>query len=166
MVSVRPFEPRDAVACRQLWVELTEWHRRIFDTPEIGGDDPGRAFDEHLAKIGAENVWVAELEGEVVGLAGLIPGDEPKLEPIVVAERQRHRGIGRLLVAAVVTAAREHSARTIQVRPVGRNVDAVRIFHELGFDILFQLGLGMDLVDREREVWISGEHLAGREFRI
>ena len=49
---------------------------------------------------------MAELEGEVVGLAGLIPGDEPELEPIVVAERQRQQGVGRLLVAAVVTAAR------------------------------------------------------------
>ena len=56
VVSVRPFEPRDADACRQLWVELTEWHRRVFDSPEIGGDDPGSAFDEHLAKIGAENL--------------------------------------------------------------------------------------------------------------
>ena len=147
-------------------MELTEWHRRIFDSPEIGGDDPGRAFDDHLAKIGAGNLWVAELESEVVGLAGLIPGDEPELEPVVVATRQRKRGIGRLLVAAVVTAARERGARTIQVRPVGRNVDAVRFFHAMGFDILFQLELGMDLVDREREVWVPGERLAERDFRF
>jgi hypothetical protein len=77
VASVRPFESRDTDACRRLWEELTEWHRQIFDSPEIGGDDPGRAFDEHLAKIGPENVWVAEFEGQVVGLVGLIPGTEP-----------------------------------------------------------------------------------------
>lgn len=164
--AVRPFEPRDANACRRLWEELTELHRQIFDSPEIGGDDPGRAFDEHLAKIGPDNVWVAEFEGEVVGLAGLIPGDESELEPIVVAEQHRHQGIGRLLATAAITAARERGARTVQVRPVGRNVEAIRFFHRIGFDILFQLELGMDLVDREREVWVPGEHLAERDFRF
>ena len=166
MVAVRPFEPRDAEPCRRLWEELTEWHRRIFDSPEIGGDDPGRGFDEHLAKIGPENLWVAELEEEVVGLAGLVPGDDSELEPVVVAAQHRQRGIGRLLATAVVDAARERGARTVHVRPVGRNVEAIRFFHELGFDILFQLELGMDLVDRGRDVWVPGERLAGRDFRF
>jgi GNAT superfamily N-acetyltransferase len=163
---VRQFEPPDADACRRLWEELTEWHRQIFDSPEIGGENPGRAFDEHLAKIGPENVWVAELEGQVVGLAGLIPGVESELEPVVVAERHRHRGIGRLLATAVITAARERGARTIQVRPVGRNAEAIRFFHALGFDILFNVELGLDLVERDRDVWTSGECLAAREFRV
>jgi GNAT superfamily N-acetyltransferase len=166
VVFVRPFEPRDADACRRLWEELTEWHRQIFDSPEIGGDDPGDGFDEHLAKIGLENVWVAEFEGQVVGLAGLIPGIESELEPVVVAEQHRHQGIGRLLAEAVIRAARERGARTIQVRPVGRNVEAVRFFHTLGFDILFQLELGMDLVERGREVWVPGERVAERDFRF
>lgn len=166
MVVVRPFEPHDADACRRLWEELTDWHRRIFESPEIGGEDPGRAFDEHLAKVGPENVWVAELDRHVVGLAGLIPGVESELEPVVVAEQHRQRGIGRLLAETVVTAARERGARTVQVRPVARNVEAVRFFHELGFDILFQLELGMDLVARERDVWVRGERLAERDFRF
>ncbi len=166
MATVRVFESRDAVACRRLWEELTEWHRQIFDSPEIGGDDPGAAFDEHLAKVGAENMWVAEVDGQVVGLAGLIQGDDFELEPVVVAEQHRSEGIGRLLVAVVVAAARERGARTITVSPVGRNAEAIRFFHKLGFDILFHLGLGMDLVDRDREVWVSGERLAGRDFRF
>lgn len=166
MATVRGYEPRDLEACRGLWEELTQWHRDIYDSPEIGGDDPGRAFDEHLAKVGAENLWVAEVEGHVVGLAGLIPGVASELEPIVVEEQHRQQGIGRLLAAAVVTAAREHGARTVQVRPVGRNVEAVRFFHELGFDILGHLQLEMDLVDRGREVWVPGERLADRDFRF
>jgi GNAT superfamily N-acetyltransferase len=166
MTVVRPFELRDTEACRRLWEDLTEWHRQIFASPEIGGDDPGRAFDDHLTKVGPENLWVAENEGEVVGLAGLIPGVESELEPVVVAAHHRRRGVGRLLAEAVVNAARERGARTIHVRPVGRNVDAVRFFHRLGFDILFQLELGMDFVDRDRDVWVPGEQIAGRQFRF
>ena len=71
-----------------------------------------------------------------------------------------------MLAEAVVDAARERGARTVKVRPVGRNVEAVRFFHGLGFDILFQLELGMDLVDRGREVWVPGERVAGRDFRF
>jgi GNAT superfamily N-acetyltransferase len=164
VATVRGYEPRDLEACRGLWVELTQWHRDIFDSPEIGGDDPGRAFDEHLAKVGAENIWVAEVEGRVIGLAGLIP-DPSELEPVVVSEAHRGHGIGRLLAETVVSAARERGARTIQVRPVGRNVEAIRFFHELGFDTLYRLELGMDLVERDREIWKLGERLADRDFR-
>ena len=166
MPAVRPFESRDTEACRRLWEDLTGWHRQIFASPEIGGDDPGRAFDDHVAKVGPENLWVAEHEGEVVGLAGLIPGVESELEPVAVATHHRRRGVGRLLAEAVVNAARERGARTIHVRPVGRNTEAVRFFHELGFDILFQLELGMDLVERDRDMWMPGERIAGREFRF
>jgi len=165
VATIRGYEPRDLEACRELWVELTQWHRDIFDAPEIGGDDPGRAFDEHLAKVGQENVWVAELAGQVVGLAGLIP-DVPELEPVVVAEQHRGQGIGRLLAEAVISAVRERGARTVQVRPVARNIEAVRFFHELGFDVLDQLQLSMDLVDRARDPWIPGERLADRDFRF
>ena len=80
MAKVRGYEPRDLDACRGLWVELTQWHRDIFNAPEIGGDDPGRAFDEHLANVGAENIWVAEVDGRLAGLAGLIP-DAPSSNP-------------------------------------------------------------------------------------
>src|SRR5688572_16327169 len=54
VATVRGYEPRDLEACRGLWVELTQRHRDIFDAPEIGGDDSGSAFDEHLAKVSAE----------------------------------------------------------------------------------------------------------------
>jgi GNAT superfamily N-acetyltransferase len=165
VATVRGYEPRDLEACRELRVELTQWHRDIFDAPEIGGDDPGRAFDEHLAKVGAENIWVAEVGGPGVGLAGLVP-EVPELEPVVVSGQYRGRGIGRLLAEAVISAARERGAGTIQVRPVARNVEAIRFFHELGFDVLDQVQLSMDLADRDRDPWIPGERLADRDFRF
>jgi 2-polyprenyl-6-methoxyphenol hydroxylase-like FAD-dependent oxidoreductase len=35
--------------CRSLWAELTEYHRRLYGHPSIGGDDPGAGFDGYLA---------------------------------------------------------------------------------------------------------------------
>ena len=48
-VVVRDYAPADYSACRMLWVELTEHHRRIYEDPSIGGGDPGGAFDDYLA---------------------------------------------------------------------------------------------------------------------
>ena len=48
-VGVRDYAPADYSACRMLWVELTEHHRRIYEDPSIVGDDPGRVFDDYLA---------------------------------------------------------------------------------------------------------------------
>ena len=166
MATIRGYEAGDLEACRELWAELTQWHRDIFDAPEIGGEDPGRAFDEHLEKIGAEQIFVAEQDGRVVGLAGLIPGETVELEPIVVSRKDRGDGIGRLLATAVVDAARDRGARTVQVRPVGRNVEAVRFFHSVGFDILGHVVLERDLVERERDPWVPGERIAERDFRF
>jgi len=165
VATIRGYEPRDLDACRELWLELTQWHRDIFDAPEIGGSDPGRAFDEHLAKIGAENIWVAEVDRELVGLAGLISDPDFELEPIVVSEHHRTHGVGRLLASAVVDAARERGARSVRVRPVGRNVEAIRFFHHLGFDIVAHVQLELDLAKRERDPWVPGERIADRDFR-
>lgn len=56
---VRRFRPGDRQACRRLWAELTEWHRRIYGDSSIGGSNPGSHFDVHLKEYGSENIWVA-----------------------------------------------------------------------------------------------------------
>jgi GNAT superfamily N-acetyltransferase len=160
---VRSYEAGDLDACRLLWESLTQWHRDLYENQEIGGDDPGRAFDEHLERVGPSNVWVADEDGRVVGLVGLVPGDPPELEPISVAEDFRGRGIGRLLAERVVTVSRERGHARVQVRPVARNSAALRFFHALGFDVLGHIQLELDLATPER--WRAGETLAGRTFR-
>ena len=165
--AVRSYEERDRDACRALWRELTQRHRDLYDDQSIGGDgDPGDFFDEHLALTGAERVWVAELDGRVVGFASLLVDEHRpvgELEPIVVEEGVRGDGVGRALAETVVAAARAAGVRRLDVRPATRNVDAVRFFHELGFDILGQLELSMYLQEpRDRPV---RERIAERDFR-
>jgi GNAT superfamily N-acetyltransferase len=161
--TIRAYEPGDREACRGLWAELTQTHRDLYDDPTFGGDEPGLAFDEHLAHVGADRTWVAEVDSTVVGLAGLLVEDEhAELEPIVVAAAARGTGVGRALAKAVISAARELDFPRIRVRPVGRNADAIRFFHALGFDVLGRVDLRLDLEPIDRK---PGERIAGRDFR-
>jgi GNAT superfamily N-acetyltransferase len=162
--TIRPYAPTDLDACRRVWIELTVWHRELYDDPTFGGDDPGLAFDRHLAQIGADRIWVAEADGVVVGLAGLlVDGGRAELEPIVVARSARGSGVGRALAEAVIAAARELGFPRIRVRPVGRNTEAIRFFHALGFDVLGRIDLRLDLAPTARQ---AGERIAGRDFRV
>jgi GNAT superfamily N-acetyltransferase len=166
-VRIRGFERSDLEACRQLWVELTEWHRQIYDSPHIGGDDPGRKFDEHLDRVGAEHIWIAESGGTIIGMTGLIASvGEAELEPIVVTPAWRGRGVGEALVRRVFDAARERGERRLLTRPVARNDAALKFFHRLGFDALGQLELIADLRPLDEQVWRAGPVLAGRTFRL
>ncbi len=164
---VRQYKTGDLEACRALWVVLTEWHRDLYQDRKIGGADPGRLFDEHLDRVGAENVWVAEVSGEVVGLTGLIPAEhDPELEPLVVKEQYRESGIGRQLVETVIDKAQAEGARFLRVRPTARNDLALLVFHRLGFDILGHIELLMDFRSVDPTTWHPGEKIAGRDFRV
>src|SRR5262249_38638776 len=125
-------------------------------------------FDEHLERAGAGNIWVAQDDsGQLVGMAGLVSGENSaELEPLVVASGHRSRGIGRKLAEAVIARAHRSGARTVEGRPAARNAQAIRFFHGIGLDVLGQLELLLDLVEREPELWREGERLADRTFRV
>jgi len=163
---VRGYRPQDLDACRNLWVELTDWHRTIYEAPYIGGDDPGAQFDDHLDKVGASNVWVADDGGRIVGMAGLIPVDaEAELEPLVVTAEVRGRGFGRMLADAVRQHALDSGYQTLSVRPVARNESALRFFHACGFTVLGHLELMADL-RTDAHPWRRGETVGGRDFLV
>jgi ribosomal protein S18 acetylase RimI-like enzyme len=166
-ITIRNYAAGDLAACRAIWMELTEWHRHIYDSPQIGGADPGRKFDEHLERVGSERIWLATVGDEVVGMAGLIQDEgDAELEPIVVSERWRGRGIGRRLAEVVLAEARAAGGRQLITRPVARNASAIRFFHDFGFDALGQLELLLDLRPAAEQVWRSGATIADRELRV
>lgn len=166
-IRIRGYDPADLDACRQLWVQLTEWHREIYAAPAIGGADPGAQFDEHLARVGAEHIWLAEGDGRPVGMVGMIPATgESELEPIVVAPDWRGRGVGEALARVVIDAARARGDRQLIARPVARNERALRFFHGFGFDVLGQLELLADFRRLDEQAWRSGATLGGVDFRL
>jgi GNAT superfamily N-acetyltransferase len=164
-VVVRDYADGDYRACRALWAELTEYHRRIYGDPSIGGDDPGAGFDGYLAMSQRIGSWVAESHAGVVGLTGLLDrGTSGEVEPVVVAEAARDRGIGRRLISRVVQEALARGYEYLAIRPVARNVAAVRRFHAAGFRTLGgHIDLTMDLAARRHE-WLPGASLHDLDF--
>ena len=164
-VIVRDYADGDYRACRSLWAELTEYHRRLYGDPSIGGDDPGAGLDDYLAASQRVGSWVAETRGRVIGLTGLLDrGSSGEVEPVVVAEAARNRGVGRVLIGRVVEEARARGYEYLAIRPVARNVAAVRRFHAAGFRTLGgHIDLTMDLAARRLE-WLSGASLHDLDF--
>lgn len=161
--TIREYHPSDLERCRELWAELTEWHRRIYEDPTIGGSDPGKYFDRHLSEVGSENLWVAVEDGCVVGLTGLMgEGAEGEVEPLVVSEPHRNKGIGGMLLEFAVVEARRRGVKYLSVRPVARNTDAIEFFHKRGFVNLGHIELFMDL---SGGAWREGPRIFGRAFR-
>lgn len=162
---VRDYGEGDYQACRGLWGELVEHHRRIYRDPSIGGDDAGAEFDDYLAAPQRIRSWVAESQGGVIGLTGLLDhGTSAEVEPVVVTESARHQGIGGLLINRAVEEALVRGYEYLAIRPVARNIAAIRRFHAAGFRTLGgHIDLTMDLAAR-RHQWLPGASLHGLDF--
>jgi GNAT superfamily N-acetyltransferase len=164
-VAIRGYRPGDIDACRGLWAELTEHHRRIYGDPSIGGDDPGAYFDTYLATPERAGSWVAVVDGAIVGLTGLFDhGDSGEIEPVVVTEGRRGQGIGRALIDHVVAQGRARGYTHLAIRPVARNRAAIEAFHAAGFRTLGgHVDLTMDLARRAHD-WLHGGRLHDLEL--
>jgi GNAT superfamily N-acetyltransferase len=154
----------DLEGCRELWRHLTQRHRDIYEDQTIGGDDPGPYFDEHyLPDDKPAKLWVAELDGELVGLCGLLLKDGgAELEPIVVLDGERNAGIGSQLAQTAISEAERLGVSAIVVRPVGRNDKAIRFFHREGFDVLDRVELAKQISRSTAPIGATEIH--GRTF--
>jgi N-acetylglutamate synthase-like GNAT family acetyltransferase len=161
-VSIRPYEAKDLEPCRALWAELVQHHRELYNDATLGGDNPGLEFDRHIARDDLAAFWVADQEGEVAGMTGLLFwGREAEIEPVVVARNVRGTGIGKLLIARALDEARSRGARFLSLRPVVRNRDALRLFMRQGFTKAGQVELSMDLGGEPPYDWRRGIELHG-----
>lgn len=161
-VTIRGYRDDDRQSCRALWKDLTEWHREIYQDPTIGGDAPEHYFDDHLARVGPGNLWVAVQGSRVVGLIGLIEkGAEGEIEPLIVTKHSRRLGIGTRLLEAAVAEARSRGIRILEINPVARNTETIEWLYGHGFRTLGQIGLFMDLTGHR---WKQGPKLYGHEF--
>jgi len=161
---IRQYQGGDREQCRSLWRELTEWHREIYQDPNIGGEHPEDYFDKHLAKVGPEQLWVAVRDSKVVGLVGIIiEGTEAEIEPLIVAKAFRGKGIGAELVKTVVAEARKKGAKFLNVEPVARNMGTIKFLYEQGFKNLGHIQLFMSFTDYK---WKQGPELFGCKFNF
>jgi GNAT superfamily N-acetyltransferase len=159
---IRKYLPSDRESCRRLWKELTEKHRQIYHDPSIGGSTPEDDFDIHLAKVGNDNLWVAILDSTVVSLTGLIiQEEEAEIEPLIVSQLYRNRGIGKKMIETVIEEAKGLNLKFLNVKPVARNIEAITFFYNRGFINLGHIELFMDLSNKE---WKKGPKLFDQQF--
>lgn len=162
--EIRKYRNEDRDYCRGLWKELTEWHRKIYQDPCIGGEHSEDYFDKQLAKVGPNNLWVATVDNKPVGLVGLMDEEheaEVEIEPIIVSENYRGKGIGTRLIETVMAEARGRGVRYLDVKPVARNATTIRFLHKLGFKNLGQIEMFMDFSGR---TWKPGLKIHDCEF--
>lgn len=163
---IRLYQPQDYAACKALWVELTQRHRDIYGDPTIGGDDSGQGLDAHLSNPHRHATWVADVDGQVVGMAGLIVhGEEAEVEPVVVTATRRSGGIGGMLVRYAIDHAKKNGIRFLSVTPVARNAEAIAFFVDAGFDIVGHIDLFQDLAPAPGRQWKTGMLLHGKQLR-
>lgn len=164
LLEIRRYQPADRKQCRDLWRELTAWHRKIYQDPTIGGERPEHYFDEHLAKVGSERLWVAAYDSQVVGLVGLVVEEkEAEIEPLIVSENFRYRGIGKQLLRTVISEARNLGVKFLKVKPVARNVQAIKFFYSQGFKNLGHIDMFLDFCDYR---WKLGPKLFECDFNF
>ncbi|GAB7049236.1 GNAT family N-acetyltransferase [Catenuloplanes indicus] len=151
---------------RQLWGELTERHRELYDDPGYGGADPTAAFEEYLTRLDLSGVWVADHpEAGVIGLVGLIAdGRRGAVEPIVVADGHRGAGVATTMLGFLAEEARRRGLTSLTVSPETRNVEAIGCLHAAGFTVLSSVELTLDL-GRKPTAWRDGPQLHALDFR-
>jgi ribosomal protein S18 acetylase RimI-like enzyme len=135
-VSVRLLTPADAALFREIRLEgLRDDPDAFASTIEEEGGKPPMFFAEHLAQSA---VFGAFRGAELLGIAGFYVQPGPKhghkgvLWGMHVRPRARGAGVGAMLVAAVVTHAREH-VELIQLNVISENIAARRLYERFGF---------------------------------
>jgi N-acetylglutamate synthase-like GNAT family acetyltransferase len=164
-MRIRNYTADDIDVCRSLWAEMVQRHRDIYKDQTIGGDDPGLEFDKHVQLVGSDNTWLVESEGNVIGFTSLIrKKQEAEIEPIVISNEHRGKGVGKLLVEHAVEEAKKQGILCLYVRPVARNKEAISFFRDCGFRIVGHIQLFMWFGESSRDTWREGLEIFGKSF--
>lgn len=110
MTTIRPARPADVAI-------LSELARDAYAPyVDLMGTEPAPMRTDYAALVDAHQVWVAELDGVVVGLLVLkIEPDHLLLDNVAVSAEARGTGIGRRLLAFADAYAREHGRTEVRL---------------------------------------------------
>ena len=165
-MRIRNYTNSDLDVCRSLWTEMVQRHRNIYEDQSIGGNDPGLEFDTHLDLVGHNHIWLAESEGEVIGFTSLIIRDqEAELEPVIVSQKHRGKGIGKRLIEYAIEEVKKLNILYLSVRPVARNEEAISFFYDCGFRTIGHIQQFIWLGESQPNVWKDGIEILGKKFK-
>lgn len=130
-VIVRDYRSGDAAAFRDLNLAWIEQFFTVEPEDRAQLDDP----QTHILDKGGA-ILIAELDGEAVGTAGLVPGHgDGVLELIKMSARSdvQGRGVGRALMDASIDKARAMGAARIWLETNTRLEAALALYRKAGF---------------------------------
>lgn len=129
-IRIRPFQPGDEKAFRQL---NEEWIAKHFSIEEADratlGDPVGK-----ILKPGG-HIFIAVANGEPIGCCALVvlePG-EFELAKMAVTERCQGRGVGRKVLEYTVAEARALGARRLCLDTNSKLTNAIHLYESVGF---------------------------------
>lgn len=94
------------------------------------------AYRYELSENAAARLWVAEKEGQVVGMLVLwLILDEAHIATLAVHPAHRQRGIARRLLLQALRSAWQEGARQAFLEVRQSNLAAQRLYQQLGFEI-------------------------------
>jgi putative acetyltransferase len=129
-ITIVPFRPGHAEAFYRLNRAWLDAHDLYEPADEVQLADPQGAI---IDAGGA--VFIAELDGEVVGTAAVTPHapGEVELLKVTVADTLRGAGLGRRLVDVCIDQARSMGAHTMMLMSSSRLQAALRLYVRMGF---------------------------------
>ena len=137
MDAIRPATPDDWHVVRDLRLLSLE------TDPESFGSTHARevTYDEDKWRSRTENTFLAWVDGEAVGLAAGVWGQEAEVVSLWVAPAHRGAGLGAQLIEAVGQRAAELGATTVTLWVADGNPGARRVYERLRFRTTGQRGL-------------------------
>lgn len=134
-VRIRPVRTEDAEAIHGIRRQPSVV-RYTMGLPSTRLDDVRRRIEGYGAD---DHVLVAELDGEVVGMAGLHVGGPKQRHVghvgIMVGDEHQGRGVGRALMAALLELAdAQLGLARVELEVAGENVAAIRLYESLNFE--------------------------------
>jgi len=128
MVLTRPALPADVTAVTDLVSRaFTHYTERI-------GTEPGPMHFDYHHLINVEQVWVAEVEGLIVGTIVLIPEpDHLEIEVLAVSPEAQGAGIGAALLDFAASRARDLGLQRLQLHTNEHMTENIRYYPRQGF---------------------------------
>ncbi|MGV9263709.1 N-acetyltransferase family protein [Kitasatospora sp. NPDC003701] len=130
---IRPARTEDEKELSELNRAAWSWQSDVAPQPAEGDG----VFDERHAP---DQFLLALLDDRIVGYIRVVPPTPlasnrhvRQIQGLAVSSAARGRGVGRALVEAGCTAAREQGARRITLRVLGHNAPARRLYEACGF---------------------------------
>jgi len=135
--AVRPFEPADLPALKQMARELHHDSRFHVDTrfPQDRSEEMFAAWIEQACADPAHRVFVADIDGQLAGYIACQRVNEARgqIQLVGVDATARNKGLGRQLVDTALNWLAAKRAAHATVVTQGRNATALRLYQKRGF---------------------------------